>query len=597
MDKSTRLSRDNHLQLPDEPGVYKFFDKTDDLIYVGKAKSLKKRVSSYFNKLSGANFKTHKLSKEIRQIEYAIVSSEFDAFLLENNLIKEFQPKYNIRLRDDKSFPYICIVNERFPRIYHTRRYDLKKGEYFGPYSNVIAMKSVLDLIRKLYTIRTCNYNLSEANVKAGKFKICLEYHLGNCQGPCEGLQTEEDYMEDIEHAKQILKGNINLVKKHFVAKMKEYSQELKFELAQVYKEKLDLLEKFQSKTMVVNPKTADTDVFTLIGDDDYAYLNFLKIRNGSIVNSENQQIQKRLNEEDEDIISLVALDIRNKYRSEAREIISNVGINGLPEDCRNTIPSRGDKKTLVDLSLKNAFFYRKELIKMKVDQKKKKNETLVLLQKDLRLKTYPRHIECFDNSNFQGTDPVAAMVCFRDGKPSKNDYRKFNIKTVEGPDDFASMYEIVYRRYSHLMDVGEKLPDLIVVDGGKGQLNAACQALKDLAIYGEVPVIGIAKRLEEIYYPEDPLPLHINKISPSLKLIQKLRDEAHRFAITFHRDKRSKSTIKTSLETIPGIGQATTNKLLSHFKSLKKIRLATRDEIVKVIGESKTATLLKHLK
>jgi excinuclease ABC subunit C len=583
-------------ELPHEPGVYKFFNDRGEMIYVGKAKDLRKRVSSYFTKQHGTNRKTFRLISEIRKIDFVVSNSEFDALLLENNLIKENQPKYNILLKDDKSFPFICVTRERFPRIFSTRRYDTKIGDYYGPYSSVVAMKNVLDLVRKLNTIRTCKYNLSEENVRNKKYKLCLEYHLGNCKGPCEDLQSEEDYLDDVNNAVEILKGNIGIVKKHFSERMNQYAAELKFELAQEFKEKLDYLEKFQAKSLVVNPRIEDVDVFTINSDDTQAYVNYLKIINGAIVNSQNQYIRKKLEESDEDILSMVVYDYRLKTKSKAKEVITSIPLSIIPEDLENTIPKIGDKKKLIELSFKNLFLFKQEKLKSDAPVREKKNETLLILQKDLRLKSVPNHIECFDNSNLQGTNPVASMVCFKNGKPAKKEYRHFNIKSVEGPDDFASMNEVVFRRYKRLLDEASGLPDLIVVDGGKGQLSAACEALKTLGIYGEVPVIGIAKRLEEIYYPGDSFPLHINKASPGLKLIQQLRDEAHRFAITFHRNQRSRGKFSSSLTNIEGIGPSTADALLRKFKSVKKISEAPIEELAKVVGTHKAEIIKENL-
>jgi len=583
-------------ELPIDPGVYKFFNKDQELIYVGKAKDLRKRVSSYFTKQSGVNRKTQKLVSEIRTVDFVVSNSEFDALLLENNLIKENQPKYNVLLKDDKSFPFICVTRERFPRIFSTRRYNTKWGDYYGPYTSVVAMKNVLDLVRKLNTIRTCKYNLSEENVKAGKYKLCLEYHLGNCKGPCEGLQDEDDYLKDVANATEILKGNIGVVKKHYKEQMQTHASNLKFELAQEYKDKLEYLEKFQSKSMVVNPRIEDADVFTINSDERQAYINYLKIIKGAIVHSQNQYIKKKLDETDEDLLSMMVQEFRSKWKSTASEVISNIPLPLLEDHLEVIVPKIGDKKHLIELSFKNLFLFKQEKVKSEIPQGEKKNETLVILQKDLRLKNVPKHIECFDNSNLQGTNPVASMVCFKNGKPAKKEYRHFNIKTVMGPDDFASMNEVVHRRYKRLLDEGADLPDLIIVDGGKGQLSAACEALKTLGIYGEVPIIGIAKRLEEIYYPEDSLPLYINKASPGLKLIQRLRDEAHRFAITFHRNQRSKGKFTTGLLNIDGIGPTTADTLLKRYKSVKKISEASESELAELIGSSKARIIKSNL-
>lgn len=590
--KFQRFERDEYLRLPTKPGIYKFFN-SDNIIYVGKAKDLKKRVSSYFTK-SNTDRKTHRLVSEIQQIECVIVQSEFDALLLENNLIKENQPKYNILLKDDKSFPSICITNERFPRIYSTRRIDYNIGHYYGPYTNVKAMNSVLDLIRKLNKIRTCKYSLSEKNIKQKKFKVCLEYHIGNCLGPCEGLQEEEDYLLDIENSRSILKGKIGIVKKTYKEQMESASQELKFEVAQNFKLKLDLLDKFQSRSTIVNQKITNTDVFTLIADEKSAYVNFLKINEGAIVNSETVQVKKRLGEVNSDVLRFIMFDFRKKYNSKNTEVLTNLDVDGW-EDINVQVPLIGDKKKLIDLSLRNALFFKKE--KESKPSSQPNIEVLQNLMEVLRLVDLPTHIECFDNSNIQGTNPVASMVCFKNGKPSKSNYRKFNIKTVKGPDDFGSMKEVVGRRYYHLKKENLPYPNLIVIDGGKGQLNAACDALRELGIYGSIPIIGIAKRLEEIYFPEDDIPIHIGKKSSSLKLIQQIRDEAHRFAITFHRQKRSKNSLVSSLDKISGIGKKSKNSLLKEYRSIKRIKEASDMEIINLLGQAKGQIILDAIK
>ena len=587
-----RHSVDQRSNLPNSPGVYKFFDSSDQLIYVGKAKSIRKRVGSYFSKSHQLNRKTRKLISEIVAIEYTLANTEFDALLLENNLIKENQPKYNILLKDDKTFPYICIVNERLPRIISTRNFDPTFGEYFGPYSSVAAMKNVLDLLRKLYTIRTCKFNLTRKNIEEGKFKVCLEYHIGNCKGPCEGLQSAKEYENDIDQARNILKGNLSIVKNHFKSEMLTAAEALEFESAQKFKDKIDLLDKFQIRSTIVNPKLSELDVFTIVSEKQVAFVNYMQVKNGAIILARTVEIKKKLEESDEDVLSLVAFELRDRHSSTNKEVISNIPLS-LTEEVNNNIPKIGDKKKLLDLSLKNALEYKRE--KLKTTGKEKKNETLLLLQQDLKLQDLPYHIECFDNSNLQGSNPVASMVCFKDGKPSKKDYRHFNIKTVEGPDDFASMREIVHRRYSRLINEDLPLPNLIVIDGGKGQLSSACEALKALEIYGSIPIIGIAKRLEEIYFPEDSIPVHISKKSPSLFLLQRIRDEAHRFAITFHRNKRSKASFNTELETIKGIGKETTDRLLKEFKSVKKIKSASIEDLTNIVGTQKARLIYNH--
>ena len=591
---STRLTPQEISKLPHSPGIYKYFNSSDLLIYVGKAKDLKKRVSNYFTKSHITNRKTLRMVKEISGIEITIVNSEFDALLLENNLIKEYQPRYNINLKDDKSFPFICVTNERFPRVISTRRFKKTDGEYFGPYASVRAMNNVLDLIRKLHTIRTCTLNLSEKNINAGKFKVCLEYHLNNCLGPCEGLQTDDDYNEEIHNTKEILKGNLSVVKNYFKRKMESTSMKLNFELAQKFKGKYELLEKFQSKSIIVNQKLTDIDVFTIVSDEKNVAVNFLRIVNGAINLADTVLVKKKLDDENTDILPLLIENFTLKYGNLSSEIISNVNVR-IWNGQEVVVPIRGDKKKLVELSTKNALYYKKEkaiLSKPQVD----KNRILQVLQNDLRLKDLPRQIECFDNSNIQGSNPVASMVCFINGKPSKKNYRHFNIKTVIGPDDFKSMKEIVSRRYKRLKEEGDPMPNLIVIDGGKGQLNAAKEALQTLQLYGQIPLIGIAKKLEELYYPDDPLPVHLSKKSESLKLLQRIRDEAHRFAITFHRNKRSATSFVSALDDIPGIGPATRDKLLRHFHSLSSIKVASITEVARVVGLRKAQVLKQYL-
>lgn len=586
-----------HIQrLPDSPGVYRFYNAEDVLIYVGKAKSVKKRVSSYFNKIEGVNRKTLRLVSEIEKIEYTISGTEFDALLLENNLIKQNQPKYNILLKDDKTFPYICILNEPFPRVIYTRKYLPEQGEYFGPYSSVVAMKNILELARKLYTIRTCHLLLSPNNIAQKKFKVCLEYHIGNCKGPCEGLQQEVDYLNDIDQIRSILKGQVSIVEKYFSEQMSTAASSMQFEKAQFYKEKLDYLERFQTKSLVVNRDITDVDVITLISSEEYSYANYMVIKEGAIIYSKSIELKKKLEETDEELISFSLLEMQAQSKSSNRIVFSNIPVTLLAAETENIIPKIGDKRKLVLLSQKNAMELQRERELSRAEKKSKKNEVLAILQKDMQLPTSPDVIECFDNSNFQGTTPVASMVRFVNGKPDKKGYRHFNIKTVEGPNDFASMKEIVYRRYFRLVHEILPLPDLILIDGGKGQLSSACEALKELNLYGKVPIAGIAKKLEEIYYPEDSLPLMINKRSPGLKLLQFVRDEAHRFAITFHRQKRSKVFLTTELEELKGVGKATTEKLLQHFKSVKKIKEASFEELEAVVGKSKAA-LIKAIK
>ena len=581
-------------QLPDSPGVYKFFNGESVIIYVGKAKSLKKRVSSYFNKQSSYNRKTEKLVSEIRNIEFTLAESEFDALLLENNFIKQYQPRYNILLKDDKSFPFLCILNERFPRVISTRKFDPENGEYFGPYTSVVSMNHVLDLIRQLYTIRTCSLDLSAENIEKKKFKTCLEFHLGNCLGPCENRQSEEAYNREISLARLILKGNLKAVVDSFKLEMQLASNALLFEKAEAVKNKLILLDRFQTSSLVVNKRLTDIDVITITSSDTNYYLNFMLVNEGAIVFSQNIQIQKKLDETDADVLTSVYYNLRTQHNSRNPFVFSNEPLTVLENNLEAVVPKIGDKKKLVTLSLKNALSLK--ILKEMESSKPASNIALEKLQADLRLPTLPMNIECFDNSNLQGTSPVASMVRFTNGKPNKKEYRHFNIKTVEGPDDFASMHEIVTRRYSRLLAESKPLPDLVVVDGGKGQLSSAVEALKKLELYGKLPIVGIAKNLEEIFYPEDSIPLLINKRSLSLKLIQRLRDEAHRFAITFHRLKRSKKSITSELDDIEGLGPGTREKLLKHFKSVSKIKAATETEITSVVGKHKAELLRAYL-
>lgn len=580
--------------LPDSPGVYRYYNKEGILIYVGKAKSLKKRVSSYFTKQT-QNRKTEKLVSEIERLEYTLANTEFDALLLENNLIKQNQPKYNILLKDDKTFPYLCILKERFPRVISTRKYIPKQGEYFGPYSSVGSMNSVLELVRQLYSIRTCSLLLSKENIEEKKFKVCLEFHIGNCRGPCEGLQDEQTYNDEIAQARYVLKGNLSIVENYFIERMKEASEKLEFEKAGFYKFKLEKLENFQSKSLVVNRKLTDIDVVTIASSETDAFINYLQIKEGAIIFSKNLEIKKKLDEPDEEILSMAVQELRSEHHSNNPEVYTNKELSVKSDGFENVVPQIGDKKKLVNLSLKNALYLKREREINKEERKTKKNEVLHILQENLRLNQYPKIIECFDNSNFQGANPVAAMVRFIDGKPDKKGYRHFNIKTVVGPDDFASMKEIVGRRYKRIMEEQTEYPQLIIVDGGKGQLSSACEALQELGLYGKIPIVGIAKRLEEIYYPDDSLPLLISKKSPALLLIQRIRDEAHRFGITFHRLKRSNSTFVTELENIPGIGKKTADKLLAHFKSFKKIKEASFEDLKEMVGDAAAEKIISR--
>lgn len=591
-----RYNKADYLNVPEEPGVYKYFNKSGTIVYVGKAKNLKKRVANYFTKAGQHNRKTQKLVEEISFIEVTVVNSEFDALLLESGLIKENQPKYNILLKDDKSYPSIIITNERFPKIYSTRRIDPNKGEYFGPFTSVKAMNSVIELVQKLFFVRTCNLALSAENIHKKKFKVCLEYHLGNCKGPCENLQSEDNYLTEIQSARQIIKGNVTKIKTTYKLKMQEAASDLNYESAQLYKERLDILDKFQTKSTIVNADITETDVFTIVQDNKFSYVNYMKIQDGTIKVSDTFEIATRMDETVTEILEYVIPVMQNKFQSSSINILSNHEVR-LWNDQIVTVPQIGDKKKLIDLSLKNALFFKRERDELRRTQSQKPNRVLSNLQDDLKLKELPIHIECFDNSNIQGTNPVASMVCFKNSKPSKKDYRKYNIKTVVGPDDFGSMKEIVFRRYSRLKKENKSLPQLIVIDGGKGQLNAATESLKELELYGDIPIIGIAKRLEEIYFPEDPFPLHISKKSESLKLLQHLRDEAHRFAITFHRSKRSKSATKSSLDDIKGIGQKSKEQLLIAFGSAARIENLTVSDLSQIVGTKKALLIKEYYK
>ncbi len=574
--------------LPSTPGVYQYYDKDGKLLYIGKAKNLKKRVQSYFNK-EHDHAKTRILVKKIRDIKHIVVETETDALLLENNLIKKYQPKYNILLKDDKTYPWICIKNERFPRVFSTRRLIKDGSEYFGPYTNFKTIHALLDLIKGLYPLRNCNFDLAEDKIRNGKYKVCLEYHLGNCLGPCEGLYSEKFYNENIASIRNILKGNFKESLHLFKEQMHQFADELLFEDAQKVKEKIDALENYQSKSMVVHPTITNVDVFSIISDESYAYVNYLQVSYGAIIRSHTLEIKKKLDETDEDLLEMSVLEIRQRFNSLSKEIYVPFKIS-VEEGVKIHIPKVGDKKKILDLSTRNAKYYRLERFKQSkiVDPDRHEKRIMAQMKKDLRLSVEPRHIECFDNSNIQGTNPVAACVVFKNGKPSKKDYRKFHIKTVEGPDDFASMEEVVYRRYKRLVEEKQPLPQLIIIDGGKGQLSSSLKALDDLGLRGQIAIIGIAKRLEELFYPDDPIPLYLDKKSETLKIIQQLRNEAHRFGITFHRQLRSKEALNTALETIPGIGEKTVIDLLKHFKSHKRIGEASFDDLAKVIGASR---------
>ncbi len=574
--------------LPNNPGVYQFYDSEDKILYVGKAKNLKKRVASYFTK-NHEYGKTRVLVKKIRLIKHIVVPTESDALLLENNLIKKYRPRYNVLLKDDKSYPWICIKKERFPRIFPTRKLIRDGSEYFGPYTSMKTVRTLLDLVRSVYPLRTCNYDLAQGKIDAGKFKSCLEYHLGNCKAPCEGLQNAEEYHRQIDDIRQIIKGNFKSSLQYFKHRMKALSGEMKFEEAQRIKDKIDILENYQAKSTIVNPKINNVDVFSIISDEVFAYVNFLQLSHGSIVRSHTMEIKKKLDEQDQDLLQLAIVEIRQRFGSQSRELYLPFDL-AIGADLKVTVPRLGDKRKILELSERNAKFFRQERFKQIkiIDPDRHTNRIMAQMKTDIRLSEEPRHIECFDNSNIQGSNPVAACVVFKDGKPSKKEYRHYNIKTVDGPDDFASMEEVVFRRYKRLVEEAEPLPQLIVIDGGKGQLTSALKSLDVLGLRGKIAIIGIAKRLEEIYFPEDPIPLYLDKKSESLKIIQQLRNEAHRFGITLHRNKRSKAAINSELEQIEGVGRKTAQDLLKRFKSVKRIKAAPLEILAETVGMAK---------
>ena len=574
--------------LPKGPGVYQFYDANDFILYVGKAKNLKKRVTSYFTK-NHEYGKTRVLVKKIDKIKHIVVSTESDALLLENNLIKEYKPRYNVLLKDDKTYPWICLKNERFPRLFPTRRMIKDGSEYFGPYTSMKTVRTLLDIIKSVYPLRTCNYDLSREKIQNGRYKVCLEYHLGNCKGPCEELQSSEEYDRQIQDIREIIKGNFKSSLLYFKGQMKQLASEMRFEEAQQIKEKIDVLENYQVKSTVVNPKISNVDVFSIISDEAFAYVNFLQLSHGSIVRSHTMEIKKKLSEEDDALLQLAIVEIRKRFKSESKEIYLPFRVV-VPSGLLVSIPKLGDKKRLLEMSERNAKFFRQERFNQIriIDPDRHTNRIMAQMQKDLRLSSEPRHIECFDNSNIQGSNPVAACVVFRDGKPFKKEYRHYNIKTVEGPDDFASMEEVVFRRYKRLVEEETPLPQLIVIDGGKGQLSSALKSLDILGLRGKIAIIGIAKRLEEIYFPGDSIPLYLDKKSESLKIVQQLRNEAHRFGINFHRNKRSKAAISSELEEVDGVGEKTAKELLKRFKSVKRIKEASIESLKEVVGASK---------
>ena len=585
--------------LPDKPGVYQFYNNTGIIIYVGKAKSLKKRVRSYFKPEAAQTGKVSVLVKKITDIKFIVVDNEYEALLLENNLIKKYQPRYNVLLKDDKTYPWICIKNEHFPRVFPTRHIVKDGSEYFGPYASVRMMNTLLELIFQIFQLRNCNYNLSEENIKRRKYKVCLQYHIGNCKGPCEKFQGEEEYNETIGNIREIIKGNINAVQQQLKKTMNDFAEVYEFEKAQIIKEKIDLLKRYQSKSTVVNAAISNVDVFSIIEDEQTAYVNFLKVVDGAIVQAHTVELRKHLDESPEQLLEFAITDLRDRLKSNSFEIIVPVPLSIHIPDTKITVPQKGDKKKLLDLSFSNAKYYKldKEKQQELIDPDRHVNRVMDQAMADLHLNERPDHIECFDNSNIQGSFPVAAMVVFKNARPDKSEYRHYNIKSVEGPDDFASMEEVVFRRYKRLLDENKPLPKLIIVDGGKGQLSSAVSSLEKLGLRGKIPIIGIAKKLEEIYFPGDSIPLYLDKKSETLKLIQQLRDEAHRFGITHHRQKRQKATVKSVLTDIEGIGYETAQKLLRKFKSVETIKKTSFEDLKPVVGSQKAELLIRHFK
>lgn len=594
-----KILKQEALKLPHQPGVYLFYNNKETIIYVGKAKNLKNRVSSYFSQKFD-NTKTKILVKHIVKFEHIVVETETDALLLENNLIKKYQPRYNILLKDDKTYPWICIKNETFPRVIQTRNLIKDGSKYYGPYTSIRMVRVLLRLFKTLFQIRTCTYKLTEENIKNSKFKVCLEYHIGNCKAPCVGKQTETDYEEQISQIHNILKGNFATVKSWLKEKMQQFSENLEFERAQEIKDKLEILENYQGKSMVLNSASGNFDVFSILSDEDFAYVNYLKVVSGAVINIHTTEFKKKLNETDEDILPSAIIEIINKQQSgfdEIHELILPFSIDFDFFNLKKTVPKIGDKQKLLELSKRNAKYFRLDKIKQRtlVDSDRHKKRILNTMKKDLRMNELPVHIECFDNSNIQGAYPVASCVVFKNGKPSKKDYRKFNIKTVEGPDDFASMEEVIFRRYKRILDENKPLPQLIITDGGKGQLSSAVKSLKKLDLINKITVIGIAKRLEEIFFAGDSVPLYLDKNSETLKVIQQARNEAHRFGITFHRNKRSKNFIKSELENIPGVGEKTIQQLFSCFKSVKEISEAEIKNIENCVGKKKAEIIYAY--
>ncbi|WP_257670394.1 excinuclease ABC subunit UvrC [Parapedobacter tibetensis] len=583
--------------VPHKPGVYQYWDAKDELIYIGKAKDLKNRISSYFVKNNQLNGKTQVLVRKINRITFTIVDTEIDAWLLENSLIKKHQPRYNVMLKDDKTYPWIVIKNERFPRIFPTRKIVKDGSKYFGPYASVGMMHAIMDTIRELYPLRTCNLALSPENISKGKFKVCLEYQIGNCKGPCEGYQLEDDYEKSLNDIRDILNGKIGIVIRRIKGHLDRAVADLNFEYAHQLKAKLDLLDRYQSKSTVVNSSITNVDVFSIASEQSYAFVNYLKVMNGVIIQTQTVEMKKRLDEGDAELLSLAIPEIRNRFNSTSKEIIVPFDIDIEAENLKFTVPKQGERKNLLDLSLKNTLYFKKERLNQyeKLNPELRTERVLAQMQHDLRMNVLPRHIECFDNSNFQGKYPVSAVVVFRDAKPFKKDYRHFNVKTVIGPNDFATMEEAVHRRYKRLLDEGQTLPQLIIIDGGKGQLSSALKSLRLLGIDKQITIIGIAKRLEELYYPGDQYPMYLDKKSETLKVIQHLRDEAHRFGITFHRKQRSRNTFRSELEQIPGIGKTSAERLLKAFKSVKQIREATPERLREVLTDKQAQAVTAY--
>ncbi|MFY7879478.1 MAG: excinuclease ABC subunit UvrC [Lacibacter sp.] len=586
--------------LPRQPGIYKYYDSKENLLYVGKAKNIRKRVSSYFNK-NQQSFKTQELVRRIASIEFTIVSTEQDAFLLENALIKQFRPHFNIELKDGKTYPFIVIKKEPFPRVLLTRRSINDGSEYLGPFTSVFRIKELLEFIKQNIPLRNCTLNLSESNIRKGKYKVCLEYHLGNCKGPCEGLQTQDEYQRDIQHVRDVLKGNLKSIILHFKEEMQVAVQDLKFEQAERILKKIEFLENYQSRSTIVNPKMGNADVLSLIRNGDKAFINYLMVENGTIIQTENLVVDCKLDETEQEILEQLSTKISNTFRSNAHELIVPVAIELLDDQKKVTVPKAGDKKKLLELSQNNVRYFFNEYRKKAISHTQKDDNNLRPLleqvRKDLMLKNTPLHIECFDNSNFQGSYPVSAMVCFRNGKPSKTEYRHYNIKTVQGINDFASMKEVVYRRYQRLLEEQGDLPDLVIIDGGKGQLSAAMESIQQLGLSNKMTVIGLAKNVEELFYNEDQESLKLPYQSKTLLLLRQIRDEVHRFGVEFHRKKRSEGTFKNALEEIPGIGAKTATTLLKHFRSIAAIKKASVDEIAQITGKEKAVIVDRFLK